>query len=103
MNILKEFRNFLKEYKVTGMAVGIIIGLAVNSLVKSLVENLIMPLVTPFLSGGWREASLILGPVIIKWGAFTAELINFIILAFVVFIIIKFMNKETKEKEVKKK
>ena len=81
IKLLKEFFEFLKEYKVVGLAVGIIIGLASTALVKSLVDNIIMPLVTPFIqNGGWKDAVLALGPFVFKWGAFVADLINFLII-----------------------
>jgi len=48
IGILTEFKEFLREYKVIGLAVALIIGLAATSLVKSIVDNLVMPIVTPF-------------------------------------------------------
>lgn len=97
IKFLKDFFEFLREYKVVGLAVGIIIGLASTTMVKSLVDNIIMPIVTPFIPGGaWREAVLGLGPIVIKWGAFVGDLINFIIIAFAVFLIAKFIIREEK-------
>jgi len=95
--IAKEFLDFLKEYKVVGLAVAFIIGAASTSLVKSLVNNVIMPVITPFLpAGAWRTAIFSLGPIKIGWGEFTAELINFLIIAAVVFIIAKSLLREQK-------
>jgi large conductance mechanosensitive channel len=97
MSILKEFKEFLEEYKVMGIAIGIVMGLATVALVNSLVNNIIMPIITPFISGGaWETATLALGPIVIKWGAFLGAVINFIIIAFVVFIIAKKFMKESK-------
>ena len=97
MSILSEFKEFLKEYKVIGLAVALIIGLAATSLVKSIVDNLIMPLVTPFIpGGGWQTATFKIGPIVIGWGALLGAIINFVIIAFVVFIIAKYMLKEEK-------
>ena len=97
MGIFKEFRDFLEEYKVMGIAVGIVMGLATVALVNSLVSNIIMPIITPFIPGGaWQEATLALGPILFKWGAFLAALINFVIIAFVVFLIAKKFMKEEK-------
>jgi large conductance mechanosensitive channel len=97
IKILKEFFEFIKEYKVVGLAVGIIIGLAATALVKSVVDNIIMPIVTAFIPGGaWKEASLHIGSIVIKWGAFLGDLINFLIIAFVVFVIAKFVLREEK-------
>jgi large conductance mechanosensitive channel len=97
MGIVKEFKDFLNEYKVVGLAVAFIIGAAVNDLVKSLVQNIIMPLVNPLLpAGGWETATIAIGPFVISWGPFLSALINFTILAFVVFMIAKFVLKEEK-------
>jgi len=97
MAIIKEFLEFLKEYKVVGLAVAFIMGLAANQLIKSLVDNIIMPLITPFVAGGaWKTATFSMGPIVISWGAFLGDLIYFIIIAFVIFIIAKIVLKEEK-------
>jgi large conductance mechanosensitive channel len=93
--MIKEFLEFLREYKIVGLAMAFVMGSASTTIVKSLVDNLIMPLVTPFVPD-WKTSVLQLGPFAIKWGAFTADLINFVILAFVVFIIAKKLFKEEK-------
>lgn len=94
---LKEFREFLREYKVVSLALAFIMGAASNSLVKSLVDNIIMPLIEPVLpAAGWREAVLEFGPFSLRWGAFLGEVIHFIIIAFFVFLIAKKIIKEEK-------
>lgn len=94
---IQEFKEFLKEYKVVGVAVAFIMAAASTDLVKSLVSNIIMPIITPFIPGGaWEQATFTLGPIVISWGAFLAALINFLILAWVVFLIAKFILKEDK-------
>ena len=50
--IISEFRSFLKEYKIVGLAVAFIMGSAATTLVQSLVNNIVMPVTTPFVSGG---------------------------------------------------
>jgi large conductance mechanosensitive channel len=95
--MIKDFLQFLKEYNVIALAIAFIMGVASTSLIRSLVENIIMPLITPFIPGGaWKEAVFALGPIVMKWGAFLAEAINFVIIAFVVFIIAKKVLKEEK-------
>lgn len=97
MGIISEFKDFLREYKVIGLAVAVIIGLAANTLVQSIVNNLVMPLVTPFVPGGaWQTATFKMGPIVIGWGALLGAIINFVIIAFVVFLIAKYMLKEEK-------
>lgn len=97
MKLLKEFKEFLTEYKVIGLAVAFIIGVAATALVTSLVNNVIMPLITPFIPGGaWQTATFSMGPIVIGWGAFMGALINFIVIALVVFMIAKMVLKEEK-------
>ncbi|MEM2918554.1 MAG: MscL family protein [Candidatus Altiarchaeota archaeon] len=97
MSMIKEFMDFLREYKVVGLAVAFIMGAASTSLVKSLVDNVIMPIITPFIPGGaWKTATFTIGPIVIGWGAFLGELTNFVIIAFVVFMIAKKVMKEEK-------
>ena len=97
MRLIDEFKDFLKEYKVMGLAVAFIMAAAATTLVQSLVNNIIMPLITPFVPNGeWQTATLVLGPIVLNWGAFLGALINFLILAFVVFMIAKMIMKEEK-------
>lgn len=97
IGIISEFKNFLKEYKVIPLAIAFIMAMAVTVLIQSLVNNIIMPLITPFIPGGaWQTATFNLGPVVIGWGAFLAAVINFIIIAFVIFLMVKFMLKQEK-------
>jgi large conductance mechanosensitive channel len=97
MGLHHEFKDFLKEYKVVPLAIAFIIGVAATALIKSIVDNLVMPLVTPFIPGGaWQAATLKLGPIVIGWGALLGAIINFVIIAFVVFIIAKAVLREKK-------
>ncbi|KHO46426.1 MAG: large conductance mechanosensitive channel protein [archaeon GW2011_AR3] len=97
MKMIREFMEFLNEYKVIGVAVAFIMAAAVTTLVQSLVNSIIMPIVTPFIPGGaWQTATFAMGPVILSWGAFLAALLNFVIIALVVFIIAKKVLKEEK-------
>jgi large conductance mechanosensitive channel len=92
-----EFREFLREYKIVALAIAFIMGAATNELIQSLVKNIIMPTITPFVpAGGWEEATLQVGPISWKWGAFLGSVIYFIIIAFVVFMIAKWALKEDK-------
>jgi large conductance mechanosensitive channel len=98
LGFAQEFKDFLKEYKIVGLAIAVIIGFAANTFVKSLVDNIIMPLFTPFIpEGNWQTATLDLwiwkG---IGWGPFLASLVYFIIIALVIFLIAKLILKEEK-------
>lgn len=92
---LKEFREFIKDYKVVPLAIAFIIGAASTNLVQSIVNNLIMPLITPFIpNGAWQNAKLALGPIVIAWGALLSSVINFLIIALVVFLFAKYILRE---------
>ncbi|MFA5358161.1 MAG: MscL family protein [archaeon] len=95
--VFQEFNDFLKEYKILGLAVAFIIGVAATSLIKSLVDNIVMPSITAFIPGGaWKTATIVLGPIVLGVGAFAGDLLNFVIIAFVVFIIAKIIMGEEK-------
>ena len=89
-SFMAEFMAFLSKYGVIGLAIAVIIGGAAGSLVSALVSDILMPLITFFIPGGaWREATLVLGPIVISIGHFIGSLINFLIIALVVFMIMK--------------
>lgn len=97
MGIFQEFKDFLVEYKVMALAIAFVMGAAVTALVGSLVSNMIMPVVAVIIPGGdWAAATIELGPVKLGIGAFAASLINFVIIAFVVFMMAKMVLKEEK-------
>lgn len=86
-----EFMKFLKEYGVIGLAIGVIIGSKAGELVKSIVDGLLMPIIGLVLpSGDWQQ--LVVGPFQI--GIVLAALINFVVVAFIVFMFAKQVLKE---------
>ncbi len=92
-----EFMKFLKEYGVIGLAIAVIIGTKAGELVKAIVDGLLMPIVGMVLpSGDWQAWTL--GPFAI--GAVLAALINFLVVAWLVFL---FAKKVLKEEKVAKK
>lgn len=96
-----EFMTFLKHYGVIGLAIAVIIGGKANAMVSTLVEGIIMPVIGAALPGGeWREASVTLGNITLTWGPFVGALIDFVIVAWIVFI---FAKKVMKEATVEKK
>jgi large conductance mechanosensitive channel len=97
MGLIQEFMDFLYEYKVIPLAIAFIMGVASTAVIKSLVDNIIMAIIAPLLPGGdWKTAVFAIGPFKIGWGAFLGELINFIIIAFVIFLVAKYLFKEAK-------
>jgi large conductance mechanosensitive channel len=100
---MDEFMKFLKEYGVIGLAIGVIIGTKAGELVKTIVDGLLMPIVNPVLSvggGNWQTSTLDLGPFHFMIGAIVGALINFVIVAYLVFW---FSKKVLKEEQVAKK
>jgi large conductance mechanosensitive channel len=68
MGMIKEFMDFLNEYKVIGLVIAFIIGVAATALIKSLVDNILMPIITFFIPGcEWQTASVTIGPIGITW------------------------------------
>jgi len=97
MGFVKEFREFLREYKVMALAIAFIIGGAVTALVNSLVDDLLMPLITFFVpEGSWEAATIALGPIILRVGSFAASMLNFLLIALIVFLMAKIVFKEEK-------
>ena len=88
-----EFKAFLKEYGVIGLALGVIIGSKAGELVTAIVDGLLMPIVGMLLpSGDWQK--LVVGPFQI--GVVLAALIKFIVVAYFVFFVAKRILKEDK-------
>ena len=88
-----EFKAFLKEYGVIGLALGVIIGSKAGELVTSIVEGLLMPVIGLVLpSGDWQKWAV--GNF--KFGPVLAALINFVIVAYFVFFVAKRLLKEDK-------
>lgn len=89
-----DFRDFLTEYKVTGIAIAFIIGSATTSFVTSFVNDVIMPLISPLTKGGnWQTAVAKIGPFNIGWGPFLAAALNFALIVLVVFAMVKLIRR----------
>ncbi|HZQ35254.1 MAG TPA: large-conductance mechanosensitive channel protein MscL [Dehalococcoidia bacterium] len=91
---LAEFRDFALRGNVVDLAVGVIIGAAFGKIVSALVDNVLMPPIGFLLSGvDFKDLAINLGsaqsPVLIRYGAFLQSLIDFAIIAFVLFLVIK--------------
>ena len=111
MGMLKEFKEFAMKGNVVDMAVGIIIGGAFGKIVSSLVNDVIMPPIGMLLGNvdfsqlaiTLREKTAEAEAVTISYGLFINTVINFLIVAFVIFMVIKQMNRmKRKEEEVPK-
>ncbi|NND92039.1 MAG: large-conductance mechanosensitive channel protein MscL [Granulosicoccus sp.] len=90
MSMIQEFKEFAMKGSVIDMAVGIIIGAAVGKMVSTLVENILMPVIGVFMGGvDFSELSITVGNAAIGYGAFIQAMIDFLIVAFVIFMILK--------------
>ncbi len=96
--MLKEFKTFVMRGNVLDLATAVIIGGAFGKIIGSLVNDIIMPLIGLVMGGvNFSELSIKVGEAVIKWGAFVQTTIDFIVIAFVVFLIIKAANNMKKE------
>lgn len=102
MKLLKEFKEFAMRGNVIDLAVAVIIGAAFGKIVSSLVDDMVMPLLGLVLGGvNIAEKSVTIGSAIVKWGLFLQNIIDFIIIAFAIFLAIKVLNRLKKEKKAK--
>ena len=115
--MIKEFKEFISKGNVMDLAVGVIIGGAFGTIVTSLVNDVIMPVISLVTGGidfsGWfislngqKYATLAeaeeAGASVLAYGKFISAVIYFLILAFIIFLIVKAMNKFRKKKEEEK-
>lgn len=89
--VIPEFKEFLSHYKVLGMAVAFILGIYLGSVVKALVTDMIMPIVSYALPPGTNVNTYKLGPFGV--GDFANSLLTFLIVALVIFLIVKAANR----------
>jgi large conductance mechanosensitive channel len=97
--MLKEFKAFAMRGNVIDLAVGVIIGAAFGKIVSSFVNDIVMPLVNPLIPGGdWRTMEI--GPGV-KIGSFLSVTLDFLIVAFVIFLVVKTINHLKRKEEEK--
>jgi large conductance mechanosensitive channel len=105
--LLTEFKEFAMRGNVIDMAVGVVIGAAFGKIVSSLVDNIIMPVVSVITGGvDFSEKAITLKEavgdtpaVLLSWGAFVQAIIDFLIIAFCIFMAVKAINKLNRKKE----
>jgi len=110
-NFFKEFKTFISKGNVIDLAVAVVIGNAFNTIITSLVNDIIMPLVGIIIGGiDFTNIKLTIGNEAVLFGNFIQNVVNFLIIAFSIFVVIKVFNKlskkrekEEKKEEVKKK
>lgn len=92
--MIKEFKEFIKRGNVMDLAVGVIVGGAFSSIVTSLVNNILTPILGIFLGGiDFSGLSITIKDATINYGLFVQSVIDFLIIAFCIFLLIKLINK----------
>lgn len=89
-NIREEFMQFIEKYKILGLAVAFIMAIYLGVLIQAFVDDMIMPIIN-FVVPDIQWEAIVLGPF--RVGHFVGTLITFLIIAFVVFLIVKFAKK----------
>ena len=105
--MVQEFKTFISRGNVVDLAVGVVVGGAFSKIVSSLVDNIIMPIVGIIIGGiDFTNLSLTIFNVKIQFGLFLQNIVDFLIIAFCIFVVIKLINKftrkESKKEEPKK-
>ncbi|MDO4572064.1 MAG: large conductance mechanosensitive channel protein MscL [Clostridia bacterium] len=91
-NLIEQFKAFIARGKVVDLAVGVMIGAAFKSIVDSLVNDIISPLLGLFVDADFAELGFSVGGVTIGYGAFITAVINFFLMAVVLFLLLKAVN-----------
>jgi large conductance mechanosensitive channel len=95
--MLKEFKDFVMRGNVLDLAVAVIIGGAFGKIVGSLVNDIIMPLIGLLMGGvNFSELSFTVGEAVVKWGAFVQTVVDFLVIALIIFLIVRSANKMKK-------
>lgn len=100
--MLKEFKDFISKGNVLDLAVGVIIGLAFGAIVNSIVADFLMPLIGIVLGGiDFSGLSVVIGSATLPYGKLIQSVVNFLIISFVLFLMVKAMsNFKTKKEDV---
>ena len=99
--MFKEFKEFAFKGDVVDLAIGIVIGAAFSAIIKSFVDNLINPIVGALLGGkhALDGLAISMGPIKLTYGAFLSSVLNFLIVAFVLFLVVKAVIRFRKAEE----
>jgi len=96
--MLKEFRDFAMRGNVLDLAVAVIIGGAFGKIIASLVNDILMPLIGLLLGGiSFTGLSFTVGDAVVAYGIFVQAIVDFLIVAFVIFMLVRTMNKMKKQ------
>ena len=99
MGFIKEFKEFAVQGNVMDMAVGVIIGGAFGKIVTSIVDDILMPLIGTLVGSNFAELSCEINGAKVMYGSFIQNVVDFLIIAFCIFMMVKGINKLSKKKE----
>jgi large conductance mechanosensitive channel len=98
MSMLQEFKSFAMKGNVVDLAVGVIIGAAFGKIVASLVEDVIMPILGTLIGGiNFSGLAITIGSATLKYGKFLQTCLDFLIIAWAIFVAVKLINRLRKE------
>ncbi|MBQ9072783.1 MAG: large-conductance mechanosensitive channel protein MscL [Bacilli bacterium] len=98
--MIQEFKKFISRGNVVDLAVGVVVGGAFSKIVTSLVDNIIMPLVGIIIGGiDFTKLSFTIFDVKVEYGLFIQNVVDFLIIAFCIFMVVKLINKVTHKKK----
>ncbi len=100
MGFIKEFKEFAMKGNIMDLAVALIIGAAFGKIISALVDNVLMPIIGSFIGKSFSDLTAEVNGVVVKYGLFIQSVVDFLFVAFVVFMIIKAMNTLIRKRKV---
>ncbi len=100
MSIIKEFKLFVMKGNMLELAIALVMGVAFGKIITSLVDNILMPFIGSLIGSNFATLTTKMNGVDIKYGMFIQAMVDFLIIALIVFIIIKAMNKIKKREAI---
>jgi large conductance mechanosensitive channel len=100
MGFIKEFKLFVMKGNMLELAIALVMGVAFGKIITSLVDNILMPLIGSLIGSNFATLSAKVNGVDIKYGMFIQAAVDFVIIAFIVFLMIKAMNKIKKREAI---
>jgi len=93
MGFIKEFKIFIMKGNILELAIALIMGAAFGKIITSMVDNILMPIIGSFIGRSFNTLTAKVNGVDIKYGLFIQAAVDFVIIAFIVFLVVKAMNR----------
>jgi len=100
MGFIKEFKLFVMKGNMLELAIALVMGVAFGKIITSLVDNIIMPFIGSLIGSNFAILTTNVNGVDIKYGLFIQAMVDFLIIAFIIFLVIKAMNKLKKREAI---